>query len=421
MIAGQNPIGDFKKFELSNGLRVLLRTDHSLPLAALQVWVRCGSVDEDHRVAGIAHFMEHMVFKGNPNTRDISRIVESCGGTINAATQHELTHYYTDVPQEGLEPAVTALGEALTSPHLLAEEIEKERRVILEEMARRDDSPNAVLWDKFMGSIYEGTPYGQSVIGSRKTLCHIERRHLAEFHKKNYTASRMVAVCAGDFSERRILSLMESAFGNLPKGKEESNGLNARAFGRAGRPIVLKRPVQQGYLACGFHTPGLSNPDLVTLDVMADLLGGGASSRLYRRLREERQLLWSVGANLISYRHSGILGIFAEVPRANLDESITAIQQEMDGLEKEPVTEPEIQRAKARIRSEWLNELETLHGQASLIGHLTALGQEEIALRYLKDLETIDGSDIQATCLDILKDKPMTVAMIRPKNNSKKS
>jgi predicted Zn-dependent peptidase len=113
-----NPIGDFKPFRLSNGLRLRLRRDTSLPLASFQVWVRCGSVDEDRPVAGIAHFMEHMVFKASPSARDLSRIVESSGGVINAATQHELTHYYTDIPKEGLEAAIDALGAALTEPQL---------------------------------------------------------------------------------------------------------------------------------------------------------------------------------------------------------------------------------------------------------------------------------------------------------------
>ena len=108
--------------------------------------------------------MEHMVFKASPSARDLSRIVESSGGMINAATQHELTHYYTDIPVEGLEKAIDGLGTALTEPHITPEETEKERRVIFEEMAQRDDSPNAILWDKFMASIFAGTPYGQNVI-----------------------------------------------------------------------------------------------------------------------------------------------------------------------------------------------------------------------------------------------------------------
>ena len=412
-----NPIGDFKAFQLSNGLRLRLRRDPSLPLASFQVWVRCGSVDEERSVAGIAHFMEHMVFKASPSARDLSRIVESSGGVINAATQHELTHYYTDIPVEGLDRAIDALGQALTHPQITPDEIEKERRVIFEEMARRDDSPNAVLWDKFMSAIFEGTPYGQSVIGSRKTLSRVQRRQLTGFHKRHYTASRMVIVCAGDFSERRLIRRIERAFGKIPRGRAEPKDAHPRLFEKAGRPLVLRRPVQQGYIACGFHTPGLSNPDIVTLDVAADLLGGGVSSRLYRRLREERQLLWSVGANIVSYRHSGILGIYAETPQNNLEKSVAAIREETERFEEEPATEAEVQRAKARIRSEWISELETLHGQASLIGHLTALEREELATTYLSDLNRVTNSEIHSACLRTLKNKPMTVAMIRPERS----
>ena len=124
--------------------------------------------------------------------------------------------------------------------------------------------------------------------------------------------------------------------------------------------------------------------------------------------------MWSVGANLVSYRHSGILGIFAETPRNNLEKSVAAIKEETDRFEEEPATEAEVQRAKARIRSEWIAELETLHGQAATIAHLTALGREDLATSYLTDLDRVKIPDIHDTCLRILKDKHMTVAMIRP-------
>ena len=418
MTPHRNPTEDFKELKLPNGLKAYLRADRSLPLASLQVWVRCGSIDEPSHQMGIAHFLEHMVFKGNPKTKDISRIVESRGGSINASTQQDLTHYYVDLPREGLEAVVDALGAVLSSPELEDKEVENERRVVLEEMTRHDDSPNACLWDKFMETCLKGTPYSRRIIGTRGTVGSIGPDDLGRFHERHYTASRMVVTAAGDFEEGWMLKRLAAAFQGIPLGKP-SNGIARRGARSESshKPAVVRRDVQQAYIAAGFPTPGLHSPHVVTLELLADILGGGASSRLYKELREDKELVWSLASHFTGFARSGMLSIFAELKPANVKATLEEIREGIGRLSREPPSLQELHRAKSRLKSQWLWDMETLHGQAAVMGHLSALGRADIARTYLADLEKTEPRDIQRTCRELLCEKSMAVAVIRPRKS----
>jgi zinc protease len=381
---------------LPNGLRYVVVEDHAAPVVSLQIWVRCGGVNENAQTAGVSHFLEHMLFKGTARLTagEIARIVESRGGSINAATGAETTHYYIDVPSDAFHEAFEVLAESVMNPSFPPEEFEKERLVILEEIKRRNDNPQSDLWDGFLEVLYRRTPYRQQVIGSVQTITAMTRDVLMEQHKQFYVPQNLVVVVIGDVKAAAAKKKVKDVFGRIPRGPDPAfPPLREPPFERS---VVreISRPAQQAHVAVGFVGPTLDDPRQVAMDVLATVLGGGQSSRLYQTLREEKRSVWSVGSSFITHHGSGAFGIFAECPPEKArslpnDLYLLLYDADVNGFRPE-----ELARAKAQIRSSWLFSQETYHGQASQWGFYSALGRPELVRRYLKLLDKVTLADL---------------------------
>jgi zinc protease len=382
---------------LSNGLTLILKEDHRVPVVALQVWARCGAIDEHPSVYGISHGLEHMVFKGTPtrSAGEITRSIEANGGSINAATQLETTHYYIDVPSYGADTALDVLVDTILNPTFPQEELERERLVILEEIHRRDDSPDATLWDEFASHVFHGTPYGIKVIGSIETVSNLSRNDLNNYFRAHYVPEKLTVVAAGDFSAKKWAALLEKKFGGMKKQKAPAipaiqNGVTPE------RRIELRRPVQMSYLAMGFPSISFGDPDSVALDIVADIIGGSASSRLNQRIREEKQLALGVSCDYMPFGDSGLFAVFGEMLPEKINAATEAIQSELKEVESNPFTSAELARAKARIKSEWLQGSETAHGQASTLGNLASLGHLPVIESYLNRVNELTTDELMS-------------------------
>lgn len=400
-----------------NGLTVILKADATIPVTALQIWARCGAVDETPNIYGISHGLEHMVFKGTPSRSagEITREIEGAGGSINAATQLETTHYYIDIPSYSTETALDVLADTILHPTFPQDELERERLVILEEIHRRDDSPDATLWDEFVSQIFQGSPYGIKVIGSKKTVSAMSREDLHRYFQTYYVPSNLSVVVVGDINKRKILKRCHRLFDEMPKGKNPPSPLY-RFSEKGKKPLHrVEKPVQLSYFAMGCPSVGLGHPDSVSLDVLADVLAGGASSRLYQRLREERQLVLSLSCDFISFQHKGIFAFFGESFSKNIKKALEQLKKEIRFLEDDALQQSELDRAKARIKSEWLYGSETPHGQASTLGSLSSLGRLNLIDTYLRDIENLKLDDLARVWAKYLKDQSFYTTIIDPK------
>ncbi len=363
------PLHHVTSHQLPNGLRVFLKEEHSWPLVSVQAWVNVGSVDEAASEAGLAHVLEHMVFKGTTRhaASEISRWVEAQGGALNAETSKEYTHYYIDVPASGARRAVHLTAELLCRATLDPKEWARECPVILEEMKRRHDDPETMAWELLQEGLYTDEAHARPVIGTTETVSSFSAKTVQSFYKTHYTAPNSLVVVAGDFKSKEVLAWIRREFGSMRKTKPPMSRPNAELRGESSMKD-LKKPVQQAYTVYGFPTPPASHPDQEALDLLAVLLGDGRNARLVHSLREEKKLVWSVGASNITQEGPGIFAVFAECDVRNRSKIGPAVQAILQGLKKHPPTPEEIRRAKNLIQTSWLQGYETLHNQAATIG-----------------------------------------------------
>ncbi len=405
--------------KLPNGLRYVVIEDHTSPVVSLQIWVRCGGVNESGPSAGVSHFLEHMLFKGTEklSANEIARVVETRGGSINAATGTETTHYYIDVPSDSFAEALDVLAESVLYPSFPPEEFEKERLVILEEIKRRDDNPQSDLWDEFLEILYRQTPYRQQVIGSVKTIKEMPRETLMSQHKTFYVPQNMVVVVVGDVKASVAKKKIKDLFGKLKRGPDPVFPSLVEGPLESAKLKEISRPAKQAHVALGFIGPTLDDPQQVAMDVLATAFGGGNSSRLYQTLREEKQKVWSIGSSFMTHFGSGAFAIFAECPpdkARSLPADIYLLLHEADS---NGFTPAEIARAKAQLRSSWLFSQETYHGQASQWGFYTVLNHPQSLTTYLKHLDAVTPQDLQDLMARYFQGRELSGVILRPSAN----
>ncbi len=377
-------------------MRVYLKEDHSWPLVSIQTWLRAGSIDEEESQAGISHALEHMVFKGTDRhaASGISRWMESLGGSLNAETSREYTHYFVDLPSAGSREAISLLGEMMHRATFPPEEWQRERFVILEEMKRRNDDPDALLWDLLSQAIYSERRLSRPVIGTPETVKNLSREELAGYYHDRYNAARCILVAAGDLNPRKMLAWITTAFRGMPAGREVQRPQLA-ASRPAMRDLKIKKPVKQSYLALALPTPPSSSADHEALDLLATILGEGRSSRLVSSLREKKKIAWSIHAGNITHEGPGIFAIFAECDpqkRALLGREIGG---HFSMLLRRPPARHEIERAKNIILNSWLQSFESYHNQASIIGLFAVEDRLDRLENYVDKIAGLTGSQLK--------------------------
>ncbi len=408
------PLRHVSSHLLPNGLRVLLKEDRTWPLVSVQAWVRVGSIDEAESEAGLAHVLEHMVFKGTTRhaASDISRWVEAQGGALNAETSKEYTHYYIDLPAAGIRQAVHLTAELLCRARLDPKEWARECPVILEEMKRRHDDPETMTWELLQKAIYADPAHSRPVIGNLETVSSFSAETVRRFYEAHYTAANTLVVVVGDFKTRDVLSEIRREFRSMSKGVPRDDRPPSRVRHEAWQEH-LQKPIQQAYAVYGFPTPPAAHPDQEALDLLAVLLGDGRNARLVHTLREEKKLVWSIGSSNITQEGPGIFAIFAECDAKNRPKIGPAVQTLLRELKKHPPTSEEIRRAKNLIQTAWLQGYETFHNQASTLGSYALENQLERLQHYLPKILSLDRQDLTRVIADYFSQE-LCSAVVEP-------
>lgn len=408
------PLQRVTAHRLSNGLRVYLRQDSSWPLVSVQSWINVGSLDEAESEAGLAHVLEHMVFKGTAArpAREISRWVEAQGGSLNAETSKEYTHYYIDVPSEGAERAVHLMGELLCRATLDSREWAREKLVILEEMKRRHDDAETVAWELLQDALYADPAHARPVIGTEQTVSSFSAETVRRFYRQHYTGLNTVVVIAGDFNAKTVLRWLEREMGSMPRGSLRKERVQAVPHGV---PLEKRqrKPVKQVYSVYGFPTPPAAHRDQEALDLISIILGEGRNSRLVHSLREEQQLVWSIGTSNLTQEGPGIFAFFAESDLKKHSKVRPALEAQLRDLRRHPPTAEEIRRAKNLIQTSWLQGYETFHHQASVIGSYALEGHLVRLKRYLPTILALRPADLSRV-VDRYFGQELAAAVVQP-------
>jgi predicted Zn-dependent peptidase len=378
-----------------NGLMSVLINDKNSLTATAIVFVRVGAVDEKPSQFGLSHFLEHLMFKGSKNYIGdlMSRNVENMGGYINAATAKEFTIYYINIQKDGLEKSIKMLADTMQNPFFSQDEIDRERKVVIEEIQRHYDNPAAVIYEKFYEALYAESALKNSVIGTPQIVANVSREEIYDYYKTHYVPAKMVVVISGNFDETSVEKLIGETFG---KFEEQSAPLDPMLFEKVhdGKDIIEYGKVETGYMFTGFLGPTINDKDIYAADIAVNILGGGKSSRLYKAMYEKKHLVYSTASCFMTEKGTGNICIMSVFDSKNLKKIKDEIKKQIEDIIDGDIAEEELNRAKLSIKTSWNFSLETPFDIADNIGYWHLMGNPEFAAEYIKKIENMTVNDI---------------------------
>jgi zinc protease len=404
---------------LPNGLKVILLENHKAPLVTFQVWYRVGSRNEAWGKTGLSHMLEHMMFKGTEKTgpEQFSRIIQENGGNDNAFTSHDYTAYFENLSADRVQVAIDLEADRMQNLMLREEDFRTERMVVMEERRlRTEDNPQAVLTEQIMATAFQTHPYRWPIIGWMEDISHFNLEDLKAYYKIYYNPVNAILVIVGDFKKEELLTRIEKAFGSHPKGVAPNQEKDKDPPQIGERRIFVKKEAQLPTILMAYHTPNLREPDSYVLEVIATILSGGKSSRLYQSLVREKRLVLSADADhsLVSHDPS-LFTLSADLlPGKEGSEVEKAFDQEIERLQREPVREQELKKVKNQLEASFI------FGQDSIFNQAMLLARHEIAISwkaiddYLPFIRKVTPEDIQRVAKKYLISDNRTVGILIP-------
>ena len=376
---------------LKSGLTVVTQTMPHLESAALGVWIKSGSRNETTDEHGIAHLLEHMAFKGTArrSAREIAEEIEDVGGEVNAATSTETTSYYARVLKDHVPLAVDILADILTESAFDEEELEREKQVILQEINAANDTPDDVVFDRFSEVAYRDQTLGRAILGTPQTVVSFTPQQIRGYLSRNYTTDRMFVVAAGAVQHDEFVRMVEDRFSSLPTAPSAPPVMDAAHY--IGGNIRETRDLMDAQILLGFEGKAYHARDFYCSQILANILGGGMSSRLFQEVREIRGLCYSIYAFHWGFSDTGIFGIHAATGGENLPELVPVI---IDELHKSAtsIDQKEIERARAQIRAQLLMGQESPAARAGQVARQMMLYGRPISHPEL--MERLEGITI---------------------------
>ena len=409
-------VQDVETHRFDNGLTLHVASGHPCPVAAVQAWVGVGSADEAASEAGVAHLVEHMLFKGSAGygLGDLVRTIERGGGEINAWTAFDHTVYHAVLAGDHVEAAIHALGDALIEPLVDPGELAREREVILEEIRQGSDDPARSVAQSLFATAFVAHPYRRPVIGTADSVQRLGERELLAFFRRYYVADNLTLVVAGDVDPARIQRSVERRFRAMPSGRPVRR-VAAEPAQTSARATCAHRDVTEAHLAVGFHVPAARHPDVAALDVAAILLGQSESARLPRALRDRDQLVTSAHANLHALRDPGLLVLSATARPADAPRTIAALVDQTARL-IDDLGSAELDKARIAVESAFVRQLETAQGRARSLGwHATVAGDPQFGHVYLDRVRAVRRHDVAHAMRRYLRSDNASVAAILPR------
>ena len=401
---------------LANGLRVVSEHMPGLESASVGIWVTSGGRHERAEQNGIAHFLEHMAFKGTRrrSALQIAEVIEDVGGYINAYTSREVTAYYARVLKADVALAFDVLSDILLEPLFDAREIEVERGVILQEIGQALDTPDDVVFDWLQEAAFPEQPLGRSILGPAERVRCFSRDDLAGFVGEHYGPERLIVAAAGAVDHHQIMRLAEAAFGALPR-RAAPDIVPAR-FATGERRE--EKALEQVHFTLGLEGPGYRSDDLYTAQIYASALGGGMSSRLFQEAREKRGLCYSIFAQAGAFEETGLITLYAGSSAAQVGELAGVVVDELRRA-GDDLGEAEVARARAQMKSGLLMGLESASNRAERLARLVAIWNRVPPLAETIDrIDAVDVAGVRAFAGALAGSGRAALALYGPKNDA---
>jgi predicted Zn-dependent peptidase len=399
---------------LSNGLRLITETMPHVRSVTLGVWLTRGSRHETDERGGIAHFVEHMLFKGTDtrSAEDIAQAIDSIGGQLDAFTAKEYASYYIKVLDEHVPLAVDLLTDIVRRPEFAADEIEREKKVILEEIKMVEDTPDDLVHELFTQHFWEGHPLARPILGSRETVEGLNRETILEYFGGAYVAPNIVISAAGNLEHARVRDLVQGAFGDMsPSG--EAFGENPPQV--SPQVVTRAKELEQSHLCLGTNSYPQSHSDRYVSYILNTVLGGSMSSRLFQNIREKRGLAYSVFSGLSAYRDAGNITIYAGCANEAVGEVIDLCVEELKGMKRSPVADSELRRAKDHLKGSLMLSLENTASRMSHLARQEIYFERHFGLdETLAGVEAVTADDILRVATDLFSNGSLAATVVGP-------
>jgi zinc protease len=415
---------------LSNGLKVIVKEDHRAPVLVQQIWYRAGSMDERTGKTGVAHLLEHMMFKGTKAVPvgEFSKRIAAAGGRENAFTNYDYTAYFQQLHKSKLPLAMQLESDRMHNLQLTAAEFAKEIKVVKEERRMRtDDDPHALVYEKLMSVAYQEHPYRHPIIGWMNDLEAMSVTDAQAWYKTWYEPNNAVLVVAGDVKADEVFKLAEANYGKIKAHPLPVRRAYSEPQQTGIKRIVVKAPAELPYLIMAYHAPTLRDAEKdslpYALEVLAGVLDGNDSARLNKTLVREQQIALSMGAGYDSTARGPGMFVLEGTPSEGktVAELESAIREQLATLIKDGVSEQELQRVKAQVTANEVYKLDTVFYQAMQIGQMESIGLGYRAIPVmLKKIQEVTVQQVQDVAREILKDDNLTVAVLDPQPLSDK-
>ena len=411
---------DFNVFKLDNGQTVIIEEVHSNPIVTIDTWVKTGSINENDKNNGVSHFLEHLFFKGTTHHEpgEFDRILEAKGAVNNAATSKDFTHYHITIPSKDFNLALNMHADMLQNPLIPRKEMEKERKVVLEEISKDINSPSSKVYDNLVEMMYTNHPYKRKVIGTSDIIETITREQILEYFNKYYAPSNMVTIITGDVDTQTALEKVKSEFSaefkkvprhNYPKEKQLTAQQRKTEF----------METQSGYMLIGFRGTKITDNDSYALDVLSTILGDGRSSVLYRKIKDEKQLAFSIGAANATFKDDGLFYISANFTPENAEKLEKNIFEEINEIKKNGVTPEQVRLAQNLIERDTYYARESVTNIAQEIGYtFVTTGGTKFYENYIENIKKVTPIDVKRAANKYLGVEKSAVSIVLPKKSN---
>lgn len=394
---------------LSNGFRIATDYIPHVETASIGVWVKCGARNETAQTNGIAHFLEHMAFKGTAtrSAKEIAESIESVGGYLNAYTSREATAYYAHVMKEDTSLALDILQDILNNSTFDPEELEKEREVILQELGQSFDTPDDIIFDYFQETAYPNQSMGRPILGPAPNIKSFDRDLIAKFMADHYCPTRMILAAAGNIDHDALCQLAEGYFG---KRNILTHEKPAPAVYTGGN-FYENRSLEQAHVVIGMEGVSSHSPDYYTMNIYSAILGDGMSSRLFQEIREKRGLVYSIYSFHSSYSDTGTFGVYAACDPQKMPELIPVALNELNHFPT-TLTAQEIQKAKNQAKARLTMSMESTSGRCQRLANQLLIFDREIPIKEVATkIDAVTQTDISELSSKILHTATILTAL----------
>ena len=409
-----------RRTEFGSGLRVVTERMPGVRSVALGFWVLAGSRDEPPPISGSSHFLEHLLFKGT-RTRTASEIAEAfdaVGGDVNAFTAKEYTCFYARVRDRDLPMAIEHLSDMLQRSVLREADLDSERRVILEEINVHEDTPDDLIHDLFMESLWPDHPLGRPILGTKRSIRAATRDQVRRFYRRQYVPGNLVVVAAGNLHHEQLVEHLSRGMDTGPARFDEPAAWNLRKVGRppqpSGRSVLKRRDTEQAHICVGTSGLSRSDPDRFAFGVVNNAIGGGMSSRLFQEIREKRGLAYSVYCYHTMYAEAGLFCAYVGTTPGRAKEVLAIVRGQLEDVATAGLTAEEFERAKGHMKGSLVLSLEDPGGRMSRLGKSEISHGETLSVsQLLGRISAVTPQDAKRAAERVLS-QPMTTTVLGP-------